>query len=791
MINNLFTLILCLLSYSAVSQGADFEWAYKAGSSGDDQGRSVSVDAVGNVYTTGYFTGTVDFDPGVMIYNLSSNGGADIFIQKVAADGSFLWAIKIGGTLNDRGWGIVSTASGTTYITGFFQGTVDFNPGPGVLNLTASGSNDIFVLNLDSNGNIGWVRVTGGTSNDQARAITIDPSGNVYLTGLFTGTVDFDPGPANTNLSSNGATDVFIQKFDAFGTFLWAKSFGGFGVERGYSVSTDGFGNVYTTGFYIATVDFNPGPGTFLLTGIGGANALFVEKLDPSGNFIWANTVKGSNDIEGNSLQADAAGNVCLTGRFWGTVDFDSGPSIFNLTASSGSDIFIYKIDANGDFLWAISEGGGSTDAGNSIDIDLVGNIYVTGTFLGAIVDFDPGPGVSNLSSIGLQDVFIQKLDMNGNFEWAYSIGGDFQNDLGISIYVDQYTSVHTIGYFKASSVDFDPGLGVFNMSTSGSNDSFVQKMSQCLVTAATDIKLECETYTWIDGNTYTSSNNTATYTLMNVAGCDSLVNLDLTILNSSSSTDVKTECDSYTWIDGNAYTASNNTATFTIMNAAGCDSLVTLDLTILNSNSGTDPQTACNSYTWIDGNTYTANNNSATFTLVNTSGCDSIVTLDLTINTVDVTTSVVEPTITANNSGVTYQWLDCDNNYSIISGETNQIFTATVIGNYAVQIIENGCTDTSACVSVNVEDVFENTFGMQIVVFPNPTTEHVYVDLGRKYSKVDVRVTNVLGEIMLIDSFFNSSHFQLSIEGSAGVYFMEIVSEKGDVLVVKVLKRR
>ena len=154
-----------------------------------------------------------------------------------------------------------------------------------------------------------------------------------------------------------------------------------------------------------------------------------------------------------------------------------------------------------------------------------------------------------------------------------------------------------------------------------------------------TDTQVACGSYTWIDGNTYTASNNTATFTIPNgsVNGCDSIVTLDLTINNSVSGTDTQVACGSYTWIDGNTYTTSNNTATFTIPNGSvnGCDSIVTLDLTINNSVSGTDTQVACGSYTWIDGNTYTASNNSATFTIPNGSvnGCDSIVTLDLTIS--------------------------------------------------------------------------------------------------------------------------------------------------------------
>ena len=176
--------------------------------------------------------------------------------------------------------------------------------------------------------------------------------------------------------------------------------------------------------------------------------------------------------------------------------------------------------------------------------------------------------------------------------------------------------------------------------------------------TSGTDTRTECNSYTWIDGNTYTASNNLATFNITNGAanGCDSLVTLDLTIVNSTSGTDTKTECNSYTWIDGNTFTASNNSATFNITNGAanGCDSLVTLDLTIVNATSGTDTRTECNSYTWIDGNTYTASNNSATFNIVGgaANGCDSLVTLDLTI----VNSTSGTDTRTECNS---YTWFD------------------------------------------------------------------------------------------------------------------------------------
>jgi len=183
-----------------------------------------------------------------------------------------------------------------------------------------------------------------------------------------------------------------------------------------------------------------------------------------------------------------------------------------------------------------------------------------------------------------------------------------------------------------------------------------------------TDVQTACDSYDWIDGNTYTASTSTPTFTLTNVAGCDSVVTLNLTINNSNTGIDIQTACDSYTWLDGNTYTASNNAATFTLSNVAGCDSVVTLNLTINNSNTGTDVQTGCNSYTWIDGNTYISSTNTPTFTLSNVAGCDSVVTLNLTINNSNTSTDIQ----TACDS---YTWID-GNTYT--SSNNTATFTLT-----------------------------------------------------------------------------------------------------------------
>ena len=286
----------------------------------------------------------------------------------------------------------------------------------------------------------------------------------------------------------------------------------------------------------------------------------------------------------------------------------------------------------------------------------------------------------------------------------------------------------------------------------------------------------DCDTYTSPSGNVWTVS-GIYQDTIPNAAGCDSVITVDLTINNSSTGIDQQVACDNYTWIDGMTYNSSTSQPTHTLTNAAGCDSVVTLNLTILNSSTGTDTQAACGSYTWIDGNTYTSDNSTATFTLTNAAGCDSVVTLDLTVTTVNVSVTQAGEVLTADEAGATYQWIDCETNTSI-SGETNQTYTAIANGSYAVEVTKDGCTDTSACSTVSGIGIIENDFGTGLLLYPNPTNGNFSVDLGSQYQNVNIRLMDLNGKLIESNSYNEGQIFNLKIEESAGVYLLQIDAE-------------
>lgn len=466
--------IINLISIASYAQDVNLEWANSIGGPFDDYSSSITVDASENIYVTGHFEGTVDFDPGIAAFNLTANGGTDFFIQKLDANGEFIWARSIGGISYESGYAITTDADGNIYATGEYRDTVDFDPGTTSFNLVSTGETDIYILKLDGNGDFIWAKSIGGAANENVKSITIDLSGDVYVTGFYRDAVDFDPSAATYHLTSNGEVDVYILKLNANGNLIWAKSMGGPSMDFGNDIITDSSGDVYVTGYFSLTADFNPNAATFNLTSNGEAD-IFIQKLDTNGDFIWAKSLGAAGWDSGNAIATDASDNLYVTGSYYMTVDFDPGASIFNLTSSGEADVFIQKLAANGDLIWAKSLGGQKWDYGHAIASDDNEHVYIAGNF--SSLDYNPGSSNLSLISNGSYDVFIQKLNANGDLIWAKSVGGQ-QSDMLNSIATDASSNIYLTGTFTYT-VDFDPGASSNNLTSDGSDDIFVLKLSQ------------------------------------------------------------------------------------------------------------------------------------------------------------------------------------------------------------------------------------------------------------------------------------------------------------------------
>jgi hypothetical protein len=678
--------LFCFL-LSIVVKSQDYQWTSVFDGADTDYARYLATDNSGNIYVIGSFEGTVDFDPGSGTDNHTSNGSdADAFVVKLDNNGDLSWAKTFGGTDYDYAYSVVTDAFGNVYVCGTFTGTTDLNPSSSTASFTSNGVYDVFVVKLNSSGTYQWGKTFGGTATDYVRVMSIDGSSNIYLAGYFDDTVDFDPGSSTDNHTSNGSTDVFISKLNSSGTFQWAETFGGSSGDKAYSLALDASSNVYVTGSFSGTVDFNSGSGTDNHASEGSTD-IFVQKFNSSGTFQWAKTFGGTAADYGISIDVDASTHLLVTGYFDDTVDFDPGSAIDNHTSSVDDDVFVQKLDVDGNFVWAQSFGGTKDDQPLAICTDALHNIYIAGFFKGT-ADFDPGSATASYTSNGgsNDDGYVLKLDENGNYYWAGVIGAS-NSDYTTFVMIDASNDIYSCGHYK-NTVDFDPSSNTDSYtSNSGYADVYISKFSACQNSSASVSAIACDSYTSPSGN-----------------------------------------------------------------------------------------------YTWTSSGTYND-------TIKSVFGCDSIITLILTVVAIDDSVMQIGNSLSAFLSGVQYQWVNCDSSFDEISGETSQSFEPSVSGNYAVIITNNSCSDTSDCFEITLSAIIEKEADAHFNLYPNPN-QGIFTLTSITADNIMIQITNVAGEKIYERKFCCDKNLEINFEGMSGVYFVNVENEKHQKKIFKMLNQ-
>jgi len=436
-------------------------------------GYGVTVDAEGNSYITGRFSATADFDPGSGTHELTaqgtSNTKSDIYLAKYNSDGEYQWAIGFGSEQTDYGYGVALDGNGGVYVTGYFKESVDF----GGTTLTSAGNYDVFFAKYNtSDGSLVWAKNIGGDKAENAYCLEV-VAGNVYIVGRFQGTnSDFDPDAGTAILTSGSSTyyDVFFAKYSATdGSYQWAKNIGKSDKsEYGIDLAVDSDGDIYITGWFYETVDFDPDAGTVNLTSNGERDVFFAKYKSSDGSIIWAKNVGGTENDYGYSIAVDPNKNVYITGRFEGTGDYDPGTGTANITSNGSYDTFIAKYNNSGDYTWAYGVGGSDKVYGYNILSDGT-NVWISGNYKGTS-NFGTDQTI-NLTSAGNYDIWFAKYEAsNCNTQWAKSVGGSDidQQQYGNSLALG---SLHLTGYFNSTDADFDPNGGTTTLASAGSYD--------------------------------------------------------------------------------------------------------------------------------------------------------------------------------------------------------------------------------------------------------------------------------------------------------------------------------
>lgn len=404
---NRLTLCLILFGFSLTHSQPNYQWSAGVGGNGAEFVRDINIvaDNSNNIISYGQFVGTADLDPTASVnYFTSGSVNYDGYILKLSTSGAFLWAAQLKGS---------------------------------------------------------------GSSMIELGGIDTDSSGNIYVTGNFSGTVDFDPGTGITNLTSVANNDGFLIKLNSSGGLIWVKKFDASFYCHVSSVDADNLGNTliglsYYSGSGIGYIDADPGAAS-VVYGTSKIEGLIIN-LDYNGNYIWSGPFSSSDFSSVDAVKYDITGDFYVAGRFHGTMDID--PTIITNTITSGGndDIFVVKLNPAGVLLMSASFGGSGDAEVNCLKLDSAqGNILLGGYFFNT-VDFDPGPGVFNLTSVGGRDVYLVKLNAtNGSFNWVKQFGGNFSDEIG-SFALDQFDNC-VIGLTSSSmNIDLDPGAGVTNL---------------------------------------------------------------------------------------------------------------------------------------------------------------------------------------------------------------------------------------------------------------------------------------------------------------------------------------
>ncbi len=475
----LLILSLFVMSIQSFAQ-LTHQWSYGFGSpQGSDYGSFVKTDENGDVFVSGNFVGSVDYSTNGTTQVLTSAGSWDVFLARYTSEGEIVYVIQNGGPEGDAGGAFAVDSTGNIYLTSSIIGTSDFDPGPGVFELTSLGGFDIFLSKYDSSGNFIYAFGIGSVYDDSSLDIVTDAQGFVYISGLFIGVVDFDPGPDEYILQPlNTETNTsFFAKYDSDGHLVFAKALGGTYSEFSlYDLEVDAAGNVYLTGDFTETADFDPGPGEVLLT--ASDYDIFFAKYDPQGDLVFVKRIEGDIDIVSIDLVLDHQQNIIISGYYYNFADFDPDFGEFWLHIFGTRETFIAKYDQEGTFINAITLQGSpnSTGQGSGLDIDTDDNIYLVGRFTND-VDFDPGEGTA-WESCGSDPsgIFVATYDPDLNFRDAFAVSGD---NLGYvpKIAIDHSDNVFITGSFYHDP-DFDPGPGQSILDSHGYDDIFLAKYS-------------------------------------------------------------------------------------------------------------------------------------------------------------------------------------------------------------------------------------------------------------------------------------------------------------------------
>lgn len=366
----------------------NYLWAHVFWSPGHNYGTNIKLDNDGNVVIVGHAQSLADFDPSTNLHYLGNNATANYaFIAKYDANGNFIWANEIGNNFGTFINDLSIDYNNNIVITGYFYGSIDMDPDTGAAYIN-SNQTGIFTAKYNQSGQYIWAKCISGIGNlGESQSVVCGKNGNIYVAGIFGNKVDFDPGPDSLFYTAQTTCDRFFLKYNTMGDLIWAKEInvnedGMLFADRAIKIALDDDENVYLTGNFLGTVDFNPATAVFNIVAPPTTSS-YICKFTTNGHFLWAKGIIGGV-VQTTGIALDCNNNICLTGSF-ASADFDPSTGLypFQSSAPSAFNNFIAKYSNTGDFIW-VKQLGNNGYGGSTLSASLalkLGYVYVAGGF--------------------------------------------------------------------------------------------------------------------------------------------------------------------------------------------------------------------------------------------------------------------------------------------------------------------------------------------------------------------------------------------------------------------------
>lgn len=612
-----------------------------------------------------------------------------------------------------------------------------------------------------------WMKQIGGTGNEYITDKTFDGNQKLVYVGNTQGLVDLNPGPNVFMVSGSlNSSRSFVSKADTGGNIIWIDTFGGTGYIHSEALTVDGGNAIYVTGFFRGTVDFDPGAGQQLRTSTSNIGSIFFMKLNTNGVLQWVNVLEGTaqNVNQGYDIIVSKENGIFVSGTFGtGNIDFDPGPGVYLLSAPV-RHIFVAKYELDGSLIWAKSYGGDGPEESCVMETDIEGNIYLTGQF-SSNCDFDPGPAAVIPYPGSQEKLYVLKWDKNGNYKWVRCFVGTGGSSYSEDIDYDNHGNLYVCGSFSGT-MNFNDGGDGGMMTSSPYSSSYVVKLD----TAGT--------YAWSFSIDYGAARSGYIDRFQNyyISGYYHAQNVDFdpgsNVFTMPLTGNVQSYIGKYNANGQFIWAKALQSSTLSRGNTVALDSVGHIYMT------GEFNQT-------VDFNPgagiYNATSN----------GADDIYLLKLFQCFLDPGVTVLNQSLTAHATGVTYQWIDCGTGQAI-PGASNASFTPSQTGDYAVAISNNnGCKDTSDCYHITITPNSTNDLMLsgQVQVYPNPGSGVYNLGLAEGYTPAEIRVYNILGKEVL-SLHTTERNTSIVLDAPAGLYFMQIKLKNGQILDRKIVHK-